>query len=212
MLISPETYEDLVNKLKDPSLYFEIPRDEPIYEIDLNSRKIVSFPDNLGAANDHNATLVWFMVDRFYDGIDLYKWEYDSEGNHRVGNCWVQYTNADKESYFFDAPLMVDAERFGSDKILIPWLVSHHVAKKAGAVEFSFQFFATYKVGEQTKFRYVINTQSAKSKILTATWADPLGEIKNEDTYTLIAKDLADLRAEINKYVANYQTYWLTVE
>lgn len=212
MKISPESYEDVIKQLEDPSLYFEIPEDETIYKIDLDARKVLTVPTNIGTSDEHNATLIWFMVDRFYDDIDLFKWEYDENHKQRVGNCWVQYTNANKESYFFNAPLMLYPDRFGSDKILIPWLISHHVVQKAGTVEFSFQFFALYGKGENTKFRYIINTQPAKTKVLEATWLDPLGEVINKNPEEQVLDDLRNFLDKYDKLQADHAVYWLTVE
>lgn len=215
MKISPESYDDIIKQLEDPSLYFEIPEDEPIYEIDLDARKVLTVPANIGTSDEHNATLVWFKVDRFYDDIDLFKWEYDKNNKQRVGNCWIQYTNANKESYFFNAPLMLYPDRFGSGTILIPWLVSHHVVEKAGTVEFSFQFFALYGEGENTKFRYIINTQPAKTKVLAADWLDPLGEIEDKDVLASLDVQLNKIKEafdEYNKLQSDKAIYWLTVE
>ena len=74
MIVSPEEYNALLSELNDPNeflKYVRIPRDEPVYEIDLNTRTIKA-PDFLSVEEDHNSEVIWFMVDRFYDNIDLY--------------------------------------------------------------------------------------------------------------------------------------------
>lgn len=106
MIVSPQEYNNLVSRLVDPNEFMNmirIPENEPIYQIDLNERKIYA-PDFLSVEEDHNSEIIWFKTDRFYDNIDLY----DSV-------CWIQYINADKEEYFYAAPLVVGVEEYGSE-------------------------------------------------------------------------------------------------
>ena len=45
MITSPQEYKELLNQLIDPNQYMQhiqMPQDEPIYKIDLNSRQIES--------------------------------------------------------------------------------------------------------------------------------------------------------------------------
>ena len=101
-------------------------KEEKIYKIDLNSRTAEA-PDFLAVTDEHNAEIVWFSVDRFFDSYDLYK-----------TSCWIQYTNVDKESFYFSAPMVVRGEKYGTDTILIPWLISKEVTKTSGTIQFSF--------------------------------------------------------------------------
>ena len=119
MIVSPQEYNSLLYRLTDPNEFTDmlrIPKDEPIYEIDLNKREI-NAPEFLSVEEDHNSEIIWFKTDRFYDNIDLYN-----------GTCWIQYKNADQEEYFYAAPLMVGVEEHGSEKLLIPWAISKEVA------------------------------------------------------------------------------------
>ena len=106
MKVSPQEYNSLLSRLIDPNEYtnfLRIPADEPIYEIDLNQRKI-NVPEFLSVEEDHNAEIIWFKTDRFYDNIDLYE-----------STCWIQYINANNEEYFYAAPIIIGAQEFGNE-------------------------------------------------------------------------------------------------
>ena len=88
--------------------------------------------DVLKEISDYNHVAVMLSpqsmsVDRFFDSYDLYK-----------TSCWIQYTNVDKESFYFSAPMVVRGEKYGTDTILIPWLISKEVTKTSGTIQFSF--------------------------------------------------------------------------
>ena len=103
MVVKPEDYNKLLLQVMDPNSFknmLRIPKDEPIYEIDLNAR-IIHAPDFLSVEEDHNSEIIWFKVDRFYDNFDLYS-----------STCWIQYRNANQEEYFYAAPLIVGIEDF----------------------------------------------------------------------------------------------------
>ena len=61
----------IANSYNPPDILIRIPADEPIYNIDLNTR-IIEAPSELGVESDHEAELIYFSVDRFFDQTDLY--------------------------------------------------------------------------------------------------------------------------------------------
>lgn len=209
MIASPQEYNNLLNRLKDPNLFMpmlRIPEDEPIYEIDLNQRKIAA-PEFLSVMEDHNSEIIWFKTDRFYDNIDLYN-----------STCWIQYINAAKEEYFYAAPILVGLEEYGNEKILIPWAISKDVAKVNGTIQFSFQFF---KLSEDNlRFLYILNTQVAKSKILHGLRVDPtafLTDAEKTEEEALperewLASELYRLREAYETLSKDYVQYWTIVE
>lgn len=93
MKTSQKEYNELLYVINDPNnlidepVYYRIPANEPVYTIDLNTRD-VEVPEFLSVMDDHNAEVVWFKVDRFFDDVDLYG-----------ATCWIQYINALKEDY-----------------------------------------------------------------------------------------------------------------
>lgn len=147
------------------------------------------------------------MTDRFYDNIDLY----DS-------TCWIQYINASGEEYFYAAPLIVGVEKYGSEKLLIPWAISKEVAKKTGIISFSFQFFKLSE--DHLRFLYILNTQVAKSKILTGLRVDPSAFLDDEDANESdalperewLADELHRLTEAYEKLSKEYELYWIEVQ
>lgn len=197
MIVSPQEYNSLLHGLMDPNEFtsmLRIPQDEPIYEVDLDAR-VVKAPEFLSVEEDHNAEIIWFKTDRFYDNIDLYN-----------GNCWILYKNADLEEYFYAAPLIVTVEEYGSDKILIPWAIGKEVTKKTGVIQFSFQFFDLNEEG--SRFLYVLNTQPAKSKILTGLQANPT-DFEDVEEMTFWEQQFKDLYNKISTLEKDYELYWL---
>ena len=150
MKTSQKEYNELLyvindpNNLTDKDIYYRIPADEPVYKIDLDSREVET-PEFLSVLEDHNAEVVWFKVDRFFDDVDLFG-----------STCWIQYVNAANEEYFYYAPILVGVQEFGSEKILIPWAIGQDVTKENGVVQFSFQFFKLSE--DKLRFLYVLNT------------------------------------------------------
>lgn len=209
MIVSPQEYNSLVHGLINPNEFihmFRIPEDEPIYQIDLNERKIYA-PTFLSVEEDHNSEIIWFEADRFYDNFDLY----DS-------TCWIQYRNAEKREFYYAAPIIIPTTlKNGKEKILIPWAISKEVAAKTGTVQFSFQFF---KLSEDaTKYLYILNTQVASSKILAGLRADPLAflddDSASEDDFLpereQLAERIASLEEAYRILSQEYVLNWLEV-
>lgn len=127
---NPKRYSDLYYKVNDPEdpkfgTYVTIPKEEPIYKIDLNTRTIET-PKFLSVLEDHNSEIIWFKVDRFYDDFDLYG-----------STCIVQYKNALKEEHFcVTIPQVINDNNH--DVLYIPWPIAGAATKAAGKIEFAF--------------------------------------------------------------------------
>ena len=214
MIVSPKEYNDLLYRLKDPNLFanmIQIPEDERIYEINLNKREVEA-PEFLGASSEHNAEIIWFKADRFFDNIDLYG-----------ATCWIQFINANGEELFCQAPITVALEKFGNEKILIPWPINSAITKKAGTIKFSFQFFklSDEKVDgdKPIHFSYLINTKPAVSKVLSSLLFDAslFDDKEIAETQATLAETecvatlLHDLTAKYDILSKNYVQYWLEV-
>ena len=131
MKTSQKEYNELLyvindpNNLTDEPIYYRIPANEPIYTIDLNTREI-EVPEFLSVMEDHNAEVIWFKVDRFFDDVDLYG-----------ATCWIQYINALKEEYVaVTIPRVIEDNNH--DVLYIPWPINSAAAKAAGKISFSF--------------------------------------------------------------------------
>lgn len=228
MIVSPQEYNSLVYRLADPNKftpYLRIPSDEPIYNIDLKTRTIEA-PTFLSVTTDHDAEVLWFKVNRFYENYDLFN-----------ATILVQYMNADKEKFVYLAsPVAVNETEIqyqadesgksytvenilgsdvsGKEQILIPWPISNSVAKKGGTVEFAFQFFQLYtKEDGEKEFYFLLNTQSAKSKILVGINNDNSGsEFTFDEEAVPTPGDLKKIQAAIDELKKEFEIYWIKVE
>ena len=95
MITTAEEYNELLWKIQDqnaPVSAVLLPSTENVYLIDLEARTIGA-PDFLSVQTDHKAETIFFLVDRFYDGVDL-----------ATTTCVVQYINANGEGRIYPVP------------------------------------------------------------------------------------------------------------
>ena len=169
MITSSQEYQEFLTSIAEtaPSaLKMRIPTYEPIYEIDLNSRKI-SAPPFIGVEGDHEAEYIFFQVDRYFDGLDLA----DAIGV-------VLFKNAKNEEYYQLIPYYDIYSIEG--KIIFPWVIQAPAALYAGSVSFSVKFFKVDKTSG--KLIYELNTLIAKTRVLIG-WANMTGQ---PHTYNLL--------------------------
>ena len=202
MIVSPNEYNKLLYQLTDPNFfsdYIRIPKEEHIYTIDLNARKVEA-PEFLSVETDSNAEILWFKVDRFYDNIDL-----------NTGACWILYKNVEGKSYFYNAPIQIAAGEFGDDYLLIPWIISKEVTAKPGNINFSFQFFKLSE--DHQRFLYVLNTQPVSSKVLVSLSVDientVVDDLENNVNSDSILGKLQQLTEAVSVLSNDYNLYWL---
>lgn len=169
MITSSQEYQEFLAGIAStaPSvLKMRIPTYEPIYEIDLNTRKI-SPPPFIGVEGDHEAEYIFFQIDRFYDGIDLA----DAIGV-------ILFKNAKNEEYYQVIPYY---DIYSIDgKIIFPWAIQAPAALYGGIVSFSVKFFKIDPTSR--KLIYELNTLIAKTKVLVG-WANTTG---NYHTYNAL--------------------------
>ena len=157
-----------------------LPKDEKIYDIDLNTRKI-SVPKFLSVAKDHEAETIYFKFDRYYDYIDL-----------TTKACVIQYTNANGESFIYPVPYY-DVETFVSEnKVIIPWCIQGKATEKAGTVKFAVKWYAT---NHDKKIIYTLNTLKAEAEVLA-------GQNPNEMDWS---SDQIDLSSELVQLIQDLE-------
>lgn len=202
MKTSQKEYNELLyvindpNNLTDDSIYYRIPADELVYEIDLNTRKVQA-PEFLSVAEDHNAEVVWFRVNRFFDDVDLFG-----------ATCWIQYRNALGEDYVAVTLPKVIKES-NHDVLYIPWPICSPATKAAGNVQFSFRFF---KIGDSKKVHFSLHTIPVTSKVLHGLEGNFDGFIEDEEAdpqYSEFMKMYQELTAAYTKLAGEYELYWL---
>ena len=142
MVTQPSDYEEKLWELQNNAPTTKailLPKDEKIYDIDLDTRTI-SVPKFLSVAKDHQAETIYFKFDRFFDHTDL-----------TLKSCVIQYTNALGDTYLYPVPFY-DMETFADeDKVIIPWCIQGHATEAAGTVRFAISF---YSVNLQHKINY----------------------------------------------------------
>ncbi len=167
-----------------------LPKDERIYDIDLNTRKI-SAPTFLSVSKDHEAETIYFKFDRYFDYIDL-----------TTKACVIQYTNANGDSYIYPVPYF-DIETFASEnKVVIPWCIQGKATEKAGLVKFAVKW---YSINESKKLTYSFNTLVAEGQILQGQ--NP-NEMNWENDQIDLSPELAELIQDL-EYAYNNNTFTL---
>ena len=128
----------------DPK-FLRLPLDEPIFEIDANTRKIVVPNDfranGLSVQNDHLAEIIFFRIDRYFDDMDL--------GNCNIEINWKMGNKVGKTSRF------VMAKDIQPGYVIFGWPIDKEITEKSGTVTFAIEF--NKKDGEG-KITYCFNT------------------------------------------------------
>ncbi len=172
MITGDVEYKEYLRTLNDsynpPNILVRIPADEPIYDINLNTR-VISPPKFIGVEADHEAEILYFKIDRYYDQIDLAQCM-----------CMVQFRNAHNEEYVYIIPAYDTLSIPG--KMILPWDIQSPVTKYGGTVEFSFKFFKIDKASGE--LLYELNTQVCKTKVLVG-WANKYGANHNYKQFTV---------------------------
>ena len=207
MITSPKEYESLYYVINDPnnaSACIAIPHDEPIYEINLDTREVQA-PEFLSVLEDHNSEIIWFKADRFYDNFDLYG-----------STCWIQYRNANKEEHICVTIPKVIKET-NHDILYIPWPICGPATKAAGKIEFAFHFYKMSEDGKQVY--YNLNTKPATSKILHGMSINPTdflenGQFDSEENpkYAELELLLRQLTERYSEFEKDFNIYWLEAE
>lgn len=167
--------------------------DDTIYKIDLATRQVEA-PEFLAVKSDHEAEIIFFEIDRYYDGMDL-----------STIPCVVQYKIINKETGeetlnshlipFYD--IYTKATEY---KMILPWDITNNVSKNASEIIFSFRFF---KVDTDCNVIYSLNTLTSTSKIL-----DTLDNNKISEE-TKIPGTLYDEIMTLYRYLYdNTDVYW----
>lgn len=202
MITAPKEYFDklwLIQSKNSPNVAVLLPSSERIYEIDLHKREIES-PEFLSVQTDHYAETIYFMIDRYYDNVDL---------TELVGV--IQYITPSGLRRIYPIPFY-DIQTYKSfiqleegeekPKIIFPWCIDGAATRDAGEIKYSLRFFKVDPVKKE--LLYNMSTLPAKSKILYGM--DVLEE--NED-YDFRAHALEAIYAKIEEYKQyNSDIYW----
>lgn len=219
MITDPNDYNSLLYKISDDNVQNSailLPRigdslvigEEPLYEIDLNLRKIKA-PDFIGVRGDHDAEIIYFRCARYFDATDLASCV-----------CVVQYVNAVRsrqypngEGYLYVVPFKDITTLEDTDEMIIPWIISRKATSAIGDVQFSVRFYkvTNKEVGAQDdsdrEITYSLSTQPTKTRVYQSINNSIPDGIDSD--YTLTPDDVSDLLAQINKLKGAYEVFWI---
>lgn len=151
--------------------YIMLPIDEPVFEINANTREITipaGFKKLVSVQGDHIAETLIFSIDRFFDFVDLL--------NTQIYIQWIDENDADRAT-----PVDMIHYDASTGKILFGWPISTEVTKKARNINFSVRFFIK-EPGAQGKIQYSFNTKIHQISIAPALQPDLNADIRIEDT------------------------------
>ena len=182
-----------------------LPSNKQLYNVDLNTRTIDG-PETLSVQSDHYAETVYFLVDRFYDNMDLSQ-----------TNCVVQYTIGG-QSYVYAVPFCDTTTYEG--KMIIPWTISASATQIAGTVKYFIRFYLIDKssvINEETseydpsgaEFSYSLSTLLAESTVLKTLSQQ---DFAAEDADYEIPERYFEFINYLNKAVDNATLYWIDAE
>ena len=207
MITTPEDYKKLLSQIQDSNYQKKailLPIDEPIYEIDLSTRKIQA-PAFLGVTQDHQAEIVYFKTDRYFDNIDL-----------STTNCIIQYINKNAsaknhdEGYFYIPPY-IDTQTFKEEnKILFPWVIKGYATSAEGLIDFSIKFYKTETVENEASevgdviTLFELNTLPATSKVLKG-----LEVIAKNDDFSIPEETVLEIYNRIKEVSDAVGVYWI---
>ena len=211
MITAREDYLDLLYRVQDPNRQdkiIKLPADEPIYEIDLDSRTIKA-PKFLSVEYDHNSETIYFSVDRFFDNIDL-----------STMFCVIQYQNAnpnkEKGGYIYAVPYFDITTLAKENKMLFQWAIEGPATAYSGTVTFSIKFYKISSIiidsadGHSTELKvydYVLNTQPSSSKVLHG-----LDILATSENYYFEASEIEKIYQEIESIRRSNDLYWIILE
>ena len=137
--------------------YFTIlPLDEPVFEIDANTRAITvpSQFKNIGVAGDNTAEIIFFSIDRFFDAIDF------GAPNIKAVIEWHRTTGNNQDSYVDEA--YIKELTLKDNKVLIGWVIDDRITEEPGAIEFAIRLY----IQQGQEIIYSFSTSTAKVNII----------------------------------------------
>lgn len=209
MITSPTDYNELLHQINSNNKQKQVPipqpEDEPLYEIDLNTRTIKA-PSFLSVQYDHKSETIYFICDRYFDITDL--------GADDI-TVLIQYKNADPEEQkngYIYVPTYKDIKTFYNkdnekkSKIAFPWVIEGPATAFAGDVTFSVKFYKTVRAADTgaVKYLFSLNTQPVKSKVLHGM--DIFGN--NNENYQYDVSTVEDIYQRLTDLEAGFDLYW----
>lgn len=172
---------------------------EPLIEIDLNKRSI-NLPAKydpsqggfLSLESDHLAEYLYFVVDRYYEDMDLFKTV-----------TVIEYINACDKPESRVYPVILKDITTMPGKMIFAWHIGNEATKAAGIIKFAVRFYMVHPT--EPKFEYNLSVQPVQSEVQKT-----LGHIDWEEEYAdvFVPSLVEQIMAKIER--AQY-IYWTDV-
>lgn len=147
-----------------PTIFTKLPLDEPYFTINAETRAInipADFKKNgIAVQGDDLAEVVYFMIDRYFDAVDLNNTEIFIEWETPKGKDGVA-TKSISEPYL----KIIDDENYRG-KLIFGWAISNAITANAGVLKFSVRFIDRDESSK--KIEYMFNTLTAQVTIQPA--------------------------------------------
>lgn len=114
--------------------YVILPTDEDLFEINANTREITvpsSFKKSVAVEGDQVAEIVYFVIDRYFDTMDL---------NNQ--NIYIEWTSPNDMGISTEFIRDIQSQK---DKIIFGWALDQKITKDAGTIEFAVRFYSIAK-------------------------------------------------------------------
>ena len=187
-----------------------VPSNARFYQVDLATRTIDA-PKYLSVQQEHRAETVYFLVDRYYDNVDLSQ-----------TTCIVNFINADNQAYIYYVPFC-DVYLFDG-KMILPWNISGAATAKPGKVQYSLTFYRMENIVNPSdlditenlgKLTYKLSTQMAQSEVMYGLNLEDLIVLEDQNDenydYTNDLKLLQTILASIGQSYEEAVVYWTDV-
>ena len=154
----PEIVYKAIEKGEDWKYYTTLPLDEPVMEVNANTREIIVPPalKTIGVVGDNKAEIIFFTIDRFFDTVDFGSPDMEAVIEWRRGSGANLVEDSDK-AYIKELTLY-------DDKVLIGWPIVDIMTEEAGTIEFALRIFKVSETNEEDVV-YSFSTKPAKVSI-----------------------------------------------
>ena len=172
--------------------YVVLPLDEEIFEINANARTITvpaGFKKNgVGVQGDHTAETIHFVIDRYFDSIDL------AADDIFIA---IQYEGPNKDIHGLDPAVFKDVVTL-QNKIIFGWVIDDKITAVPGAIKFAVHFFKG-ELDENNKIKsvkYSFNTLPASINVNKAFEFDLSSFDTQRDPSQLVIDRLTNSKAD----------------
>ena len=197
MINTPNNYYNALyliqNANRETTVITPLPPEEELLQVNLNTR-LTQAPSHIGLEKDHRAETYYFVVDRYYDLVDL--------AQDQI-SILIFYETADGKGYAY-APTFIDITSC-ENKIIFPWIIEYPATIKQGPVYFSIQFFRLNARGE---YDYLLTTLPAKTTVLNSI----VDKIHESADLKIDSGEVHRLQSQIDDLRRTDDVYWIIMD